>query len=101
MQILNTDTILPSVKMALRITTDDFNLELNDLIYAGAMDLVLAGIQTGADVLDCGDYLVKRAITTYCRYYFGQPDQADRIKATYDEQKAQLMTATGYTVWEG
>jgi hypothetical protein len=30
---------------------------------------------------------------------FGEPDQYDRLKKSYDEQKAQLGMATGYTTW--
>jgi hypothetical protein len=30
---------------------------------------------------------------------FGEPEDYDRLKASYDEQKAQLSTATGYTHW--
>ena len=43
--------------------------------------------------------LIIRAVTTYCRANFGQPEDYERMKAAYDEQKAQLRTATGYTDW--
>ena len=87
--------MLEKVKLALRITTDAFDSEINDLIDAAAMDLDIAGVTN----MDQTDPLVIRAITTYCRVHFGQPDDYDRLKASYDEQKAQLMTATGYTEW--
>lgn len=87
--------MLEKVKLALRITTDAFDSEINDLIDAAAMDLGIAGVTN----TDQTDPLVIRAITTYCRVHFGQPDDYDRLKASYDEQKAQLMTATGYTEW--
>ena len=45
------------------------------------------------------DAIVSRAITTYCKLNFGEPDDYDRLKRSYDEQKAQLSMATGYTVW--
>jgi hypothetical protein len=45
--------------------------------------------------------LVKRAVITYCKMHFGEPDGYDRLKASYDEQKAQLSTCTGYTDWLG
>ena len=32
---------------------------------------------------------------------FGEPDEYDRLKKSYDEQKAQLSTCTGYTDWGG
>lgn len=87
--------MLNKVKMALRITTDAFDDELTDLIAAAQMDLGIAGVVIPDDM----DTLVGRAVITYCRVHFGQPDEYDRLKKSYDEQKAQLMVATGYTVW--
>ena len=87
--------MLEKVKMALRITTDAYNSELNDLIDAAKTDLGIAGV-TLPDTLDA---ICTRAIITYCKLHFGEPDDYDRLKASYDEQKAQLSMATGYTVW--
>lgn len=89
--------MLESVKLALRITTDAFDDEIQDLINAALADLGIAGITN----LDEADALIKRAVITYCRVNFGEPDDYDRMKASYDEQKAQLQTATGYTDWLG
>lgn len=89
--------MLESVKLALRITTDAFDDEIQDLINAALADLGIAGITN----LDEADALIKRAVITYCRVNFGEPDDYDRMKASYDEQKAQLQVATGYTDWLG
>ena len=89
--------MLESVKLALRITTDAFDDEITDLIDAALADLGIAGITN----LDEADALIKRAVITFCRVNFGEPDDYDRMKASYDEQKAQLQTATGYTDWLG
>lgn len=88
-------TILQAVKMALRISTDAFDAELAELIEAGQADINHAGVFN----LDPDDPLVRRAIITYCRMNFGQPDDYDRLKRSYDEQKAQMGMATGYTRW--
>lgn len=87
--------MLDKVKLALRITTNAFDDELTDLISAARLDLGIAGVVVPEEI----DALVGRAIITYCRVHFGAPEEYDRLKAAYDEQKAQLMTATGYTVW--
>lgn len=87
--------MLDKVKLALRITTDAFDDELTDLIAAARLDLGIAGVIVPEEI----DALVGLAIITYCRVHFGSPEEYDRLKAAYDEQKAQLMTATGYTVW--
>lgn len=88
-------TVLESVKLALRITTTAFDSELSDLIDAAELDLGVAGVTN----VDTTDPLVLRAVITYCKCNFGQPDDYDRLKRSYDEQKAQLATCTGYTTW--
>ena len=89
--------MLERVKLALRITTDAFNSELNDLIEAALLDLGLAGVNSFDS--STTDPLIIRAVTTYCKLHFGEPDEYDRLKASYDEQKAQLGMASGYTDW--
>lgn len=88
--------MLTKVKTAMRITTDAFDGELTGLINAALRDLAIAGI-AGCDPTT-SDALIVRAVITYCKAHFGQAETAeyDRIKASYDEQKAQLQTATGY-----
>lgn len=85
--------MLDKVKLALRVTTNDFNSEINDLINAACGDLGIVGVPADSATTDP---LLIRAIITYCRLHFGQPEDYDRLKASYDEQKAQLITCTGY-----
>lgn len=89
--------MLDKVKMALRIVTDAYDDELTDLIAAAQTDLSIAGVVLPDEL----DEICKRAIVTYCKMSFGIPDDYDRLKRSYDEQKAQLATATGYTEWGG
>lgn len=87
--------LLTLVKMALRIKTDAFDDELNSLIDAALLDLNVAGVEP-----EELDELVRRAICTYCKMNFGLPEDYDRLKLSYDEQKAQMSNATNYTNWE-
>lgn len=89
--------MIEKVKRALRLKTDIFDEDIIDLINAALKDLGIAGVSN----TDKTDPLVIRAVETYCKLHFGEPEEADRLKASYDEQKAQLSTATGYTTWEG
>lgn len=89
--------MLEKVKLALRIKSQAFDSEIEDLIAAALADLGLAGV-TAAQELEA-DPLITRAVVTYCRVNFGEPDDYDRMKKSYDEQKAQLSMATGYTDW--
>jgi len=83
------------VKMALRVVTTAYDDEIDLLIAAAKQDLGIAGVVLPAEL----DEIAQMAIITYCRLHFGSPEEYDRLKASYDEQKAQLSTATGYTVW--
>lgn len=98
--------MLDKVKLALRISTDTFDEELTDLIEAAKLDLGVAGVRNSD--LEPGDAstdaLISRAIVLYCKLYFGEPPTAEHwnhLKLAYDEQKAQLSMASGYTDWGG
>lgn len=86
--------MLGEIKAALRLTTDAYDTELAELQTAALLDLRIAGVLTGRM-----DALIKRAVITYCRMNFGSPEDYERLKRSYDEQKAQLMMASGYTDW--
>lgn len=88
--------MLEEVKLALRITTNQFDAEINSLITSAFLDLGIAGVITTSQ-----DDLVKMAVKTYVKMHFGNPDNYDRLKKSYDEQKAQLQMSTGYTSWGG
>ena len=87
------------MKTALRTTTTDENLEqeIADIVNAFALDAKLAGVTN----VDLDDPLVWMAAVTFVRLKFGSPDEYDRLKQAYDEQKAQMSMATGYTSWTG
>ena len=86
--------LLDNCKMALRVTTSAYDNEINEYIDSAKLDLGIAGVETTDN-----DSLINKAIMTYVRMSFGSPADYDRLKASYDEQKAQLMNATGYTDW--
>lgn len=87
--------MLEKVKTALRIKTTAYDDELTDLIEAAKQDLGIAGVVLPETI----DEIITRAIITYCKMSFGIPEDYDRLKRSYDEQKAQLSNATGYTDW--
>ena len=91
------------MKAALRITSDAFDTDLQNLMEAALLDLGVAGVtkETGVDPEDVTDPLVIRAVCTYCAMnrINIEDGQRDWLKRSYDEQKAQLQTATGYTNW--
>lgn len=92
---MTSSAMLSNTKLALRITTTSFDTEITNLLDSALLDLDVAGVE----VPDSLDVLVQQACITYVKMHFGQPDEYDRLKASYDEQKAQLVTCTGYTDW--
>lgn len=87
--------MLDLVKIALRITSTAYDTELTELIKAAQQDLGITDIA----VIDTSDALTARAIITYCKMHFGDPENYDRFKASYDEQKAQMSMSSQYTNW--
>lgn len=105
--------MLKEAKLAMAITTSAYDGELADLLAAGARDLEIAGVVlpgtvdftvTESGIQDDStleDRLVMRAIITYARMGFRNPDDYDRLKDSYHTQKVQLMHASAYTDYDG
>lgn len=107
--------LLNTVKQSIPISVTDYDVLIAQLIEAAANDLRIAGIPvfgvsistvqdngqiTVADHSTITDPSLIRAICAYVRVHFGSPADYDRLKAAYDENKAQLQTASGYGMEE-
>lgn len=88
-------TLIAAAEKALRIVTTSFEDEIDSLLDAALLDMGVAGVTVPSKI----DALVQQAAITYVKMNFGQPDEYDRLKRSYDEQKAQLASCTGYTNW--
>lgn len=94
--------MLDLIKTALRIKTGAFDDELNNLIMSSILDLKLSGALTFlSEEKIQTDNLVITAVITYCKYHFGDGYSADKFKKSYDEQKAQMISAAGYGLENG
>lgn len=92
--------MLNLVKKALRTTTSASDDELENIIQAALIDLQFGGAE--AEIIQAGgDALINQAVILYAKMNFGliDPSDYDRLKKAYDEIKAQIGTATGYTNW--
>ena len=83
--------LIDTCKTALRVTTDAYDNEIQEYIDSAKLDLGIAGVEVVIP-----DSLVNKAIMTYVKMSFGAPANYDKLKASYDEQKAQLQVASGY-----
>ena len=95
--------LLDDVKVACRVASTAFDNELTDLISAGLNDLGITDINS-AYLTNSGTLpLIKQAVITYCKMNFGFQSDGyySRLKASYDEQKAQLLMSSEYTIWGG
>lgn len=90
-----TTKLIAQAKKARRISTDAFDDEVERLLNAGLQDLGVAGVTVPEEL----DNLVSQAAITYFMANFGEPEDYDRLKASYDEQKAQMSMRSGYTDW--
>lgn len=90
--------LLDDVKVVCRVTTDTFDFELTDLIAAGFADIGITDVRSSLLTEDTCPPLIKRALLTYCRMNFGALEDSvyDRLKASYDEQKSQLLMSSEY-----
>ena len=95
--------LLDDVKVACRVTSTAFDNELLDLISSALADMGITDIKLDLLVERNPDPLIKQAVITYCRMNFGLQSDSyyERLKASYDEQKAQLLMSSSYTDWGG
>lgn len=81
------DEYLASVRHSVRLSSTVHDGELTDLINAARADLVLGGVLE-AKANDETDPLIKKAVTTYVKAEFGLDNEdADRLRASYKEQR--------------
>lgn len=87
------ETMLAAVKQAMRIKTNAYDDGINQLIGACIRDIGIVGVDFESTTQD---ELLIQAVITYCRLNFGTPSDYDRLKKSYDEQKAQLISSSSY-----
>lgn len=89
--------MLNDIKNALRISGNDLDVEILDLIEAAKADLILSGVHV-SKIIET-DPLVKRAVIIYCKAHFGyeEPKLAERFEESYISLKQHLTLSAEYT----
>lgn len=86
-----------SFRNYLRITTNHFDTEIEDLINAARGDLALGGVLL-VKTKDEADPLIKKAIGTYIKAEFGLDNaDAEQYRFAYDDLKKRLINSGKYT----
>ncbi len=90
--------MLQNIKDSLRVSGNDLDTEILDLIESAKADLILSGVHKDK-VVDT-DPLIKRAITVYCKAHFGYDDSkiVERFEQSYISLKHHLTLSSEYTV---
>lgn len=88
--------MLEDVRDALRVSGNDLDGEIQDLIDAAKADLSLSGVHP-SKIIDT-DPLIKRAVIVYCKAHFGWDNpEADRFAQSYAMLKMHLTLSAEYT----
>ncbi len=87
--------MLAYIKKILRIASNEFDDEVNQLINACKEDLKLSGVRE--EMLNESDELIKRAISLYCKTHFGY-DNKDHVHLlnAYNSLKSHLIVSVDY-----
>lgn len=91
--------LLNDAKLALDITDDLYNDEINGLIDSAKIDLTFGNVDTVTET----DVLCKRAIIAYVVWNFqalhGDMQRAQLLKNAYDDLKTQMGLNSRYRDW--
>lgn len=87
--------MLESIKLALRIKSSAFDMEIYDLMQAAKLDLYISGIKNISEE----DHLIQQAIKTYCKANFGLDNKdSEKYQKSYDMLKQHLSLCGDYNV---
>lgn len=82
---------IEKIKERLRITSDAFDAEVEDLVNACRKDMELSGIYGDLD-----NPLYFQAVVLYEKTYFGSSDDAEKTQKAYEALKTSMSLAGGY-----
>ena len=94
--------LLDDIKVALRLSSDAFDAEVEMLVAAALQDMGRVGLELpAADDID--DPMVKQAVACYCKAHFGYDNaEAPRFDESYRRIVCDLMsTPSNSSYWRG
>ena len=90
-------TLKSLVKLALRITTNAFDSEIEMLINDCISEMNALGVLV--DDIGIEDFQIQSAVVAYCKWKFGDAENKDAFERIYHEKlgQFQMMYSSGYT----
>ena len=82
---------IEKIRDRLRIASEIFDAEISDLANACKKDMELSGIYG-----DLNDPLYFQAVVLYEKAYFGENDEAERIREAYESLKISMALSGDY-----
>lgn len=87
--------MLEKVKLALQITTTEFDSDIEDNIAAARAELIRSGVLAEKANSDT-DSLITKAIKTFCQREYYEDDLSDRFDESWKYQVENLRKSVGY-----
>ena len=85
--------IVEKVKLALRIRSNAYDIDIYDLIESAKLDLSISGVKK----IDEEDPLIQQAIKTYCKANFGLDNKdSEKYQNSYENLKEKLALCGDY-----
>lgn len=89
--------MLEKVKLALQITTNEFDSDIEENIAAARMELIRSGVAVEKANSD-DDALITKAIKTFCQKEYLDDGMSERYEESWRYQLDNLRKSSGYMV---
>lgn len=92
--------LIDDMRLALRVTTTDFDSEINTLIEAARYDMERTGVNPAllakeAETGNIANSFVKQAIAAYCKAHFGYDNpESEQLDAAYRRIVCDLLNSS-------
>lgn len=92
--------MLDRIKLALRVTIDDFDQEIQDLIEDCLQELAGYHVYHEERHYKYGvlDKQIESAVIFYCKWKFGNNPDAERWEEIYHDKVTKLLVMEGYGI---
>jgi len=91
--------MLEKVKLALQITTNEFDSDIEENIAAARAEMIRSGVVADKANSD-NDALITKAIKTFCQKEYLDDDMSERYEESWKYQLDNLRKSKGYMVKE-